>query len=178
DLIRSTQGWPAGGRGGRPPAGRRQEATRVYGATWDEVAKKRADLLANDRQGIPAEIGDKVREYLEYWLSMARLEPRPRTYETYQLCVHRHFVPVLGGRRLHSLTPAGVRSLMVRKLGEGLEPRTVQCIRAVLRSASAQAVRHGLLEGTVAARVRPPRAPRHEVASLSFEEVVGVESPV
>ena len=45
------------------PDGTRKRV-RVYGSTWDEAAKKRADLLANDRNGIPAEAGDKVREYL------------------------------------------------------------------------------------------------------------------
>jgi integrase len=143
---------------------------RVYGSTWDEVASKRAALLAHDRQGIPAQAGDKVRDYLTSWLAVARPELRPRTYETYERCVARHIVPVLGNRRLHSLTPADVRTLMVRKLGEGLAPRTVQYIRAVLRSALTQAMRDGLVQRNVAALVRPPRAPRHEVASLSFKE--------
>src|SRR5262245_45478911 len=103
------------------PDGSRKRV-RVYGSTWDEAAKKRADLLANDRNGIPAETGDKIREYLAEWLTAAKLELRPRTFETYQRCVHRHIVPILGSRRLHSLTPADVRTLMMRKLGEGLSP--------------------------------------------------------
>ena len=44
------------------------------------------------------------------------------------------------------------------------------CIRAVLRSALAQALRDGLVQRNVAALARAPRAPRREVASLSFEE--------
>ena len=59
---------------------------------------------------------------------------------------------------------------MNAKLVEGLSPRTVQYLRAVLRSALSQAVREGLVQRNVAALVRPPRAPRREVTSLTIEE--------
>jgi integrase len=59
---------------------------------------------------------------------------------------------------------------MNTKLAEGLAPRTVHYIRAVLRSALSQAVREGLVQRNVAALVRPPRAPRREVTALTVEE--------
>jgi integrase len=135
------------------------------------VAKKRGDLLAKDRQGIPAEAGDKVRDFMTTWLtSVARVEVRARTFETYERCVNRHILPALGGKRLHALTPADIRTLLASKLNEGLAPSTVQYIRAVLRSALAHAMRDGLVQRNVAALVRPPRAPRKEVKPLQFEE--------
>jgi site-specific recombinase XerC len=110
---------------------------------------------------VPTESGNRLRDYLAYWLSeVAQHELRPRTFETYARAVDRHIVPVLGGKRLRSLTPADVRSLMNAKLAEGLAPRTVHYLRAVLRSALSQAVREGLVQRNVAALVRPPRAPR------------------
>jgi integrase len=120
------------------PDGTRKRV-RVYGSTWDEVAKKRGDLLAKDRQGIPAEASDKVRDFLVIWLAtVANVELRPRTFETYERCVNRHILPALGNKRLYALTPADIRTLMAKKLSEGLAPTTVQYIRAALRSALTQ----------------------------------------
>jgi integrase len=152
------------------PDGTRKRV-RVYGATREEAGRKRAELIARDNRGIPTESGNKLRDYLTYWLDeVARHELRPRTFETYSRCVHRHIIPVVGGKRLHSLTPADVRTLMNAKLSEGLAPRTVHYIRAVLRSALSQAVREGLVQRNVAALVRPPRAARREVTALTVEE--------
>jgi integrase len=152
------------------PDGTRRRV-RVYGTTRDEAGRKRADLVAQDQRGLPTESGNKVRDYLTYWLAeVAKHDLRPRTFETYARCVNRDIVPVIGGKRLHSLMPTDVRSLMNSKLAEGLVPRTVHYIRAVLRSALSQAVRDGLVQRNVAALVRPPRAPRHEVTVLTVEE--------
>ena len=82
--------------------------------------------------------------------------------------VNRHILAALGAKRLHSLTPTDLRSLNI-ELAEGLAPRTVHYIRAVPRSALSQAVREGLVQRNVAALVRPPRAPRREVAALTIE---------
>jgi len=91
-------------------------------------------------------------------------------FETYERCVKRHILPTLGGKRLHALTPTDIRTLLAGKLNKGLAPSTVQYIRAVLRSALAQAMRDGLVHRNVAALVRPPWAPRQEVKPLRFEE--------
>jgi integrase len=161
--------WEAAAYVLAPDGSRRR--VRLYGSTWDEANQKRAGLIAKSLQGIPVESSDKVRDYLTYWLSaVAQPELRGRTFETYKRCVQRHIIPIIGNRRLHSLTPADVRDLLSRKLGEGLAPRTVQYIRAVLRSALSQAMRDGLVQRNVAALVRPPRAPRSEVTSLTFDE--------
>jgi integrase len=144
---------------------------RVYGTTHDEVAAQRAELIANDRRGVPAETSDRVRDYLTHWLEhVAAHEVRPRTFEMYSRCVTRHIMPLLGAKRLRQLTPADVRALLTAKLAEGLLPRTVQYIRAVLRSALSQAMRDGLVQRNVAGLVKPPRAPRHEVTALTPDE--------
>ncbi len=130
-------------------------------ARWISIHVRGQWPASRDQQGVPTESGNRLRDYLAYWLSeVAQHELRPRTFETYARAVDRHIVPVLGGKRLHSLTPADVRSLMNAKLAEGLAPRTVHYLRAVLRSALSQAVREGLVQRNVAALVRPPRAPR------------------
>lgn len=144
---------------------------RVYGKVREEVLKKRDALIAADRQGLPVQSGLRLEGYLTDWLRQtARLELRPRAYETYERCVNRHIVPLLGAKRLHSLAPADVRHLMNAKIAEGLSPGTVHYIRAVLRSALSQAMRDGLVQRNVAALVKPPRAKRKEIRALTPEE--------
>ncbi len=141
----------------------RRAASSLVGirARWISIHVRGQWPASRDQQGVPTESGNRLRDYLAYWLSeVAQHELRPRTFETYARAVDRHIVPVLGGKRLRSLTPADVRSLMNAKLAEGLAPRTVHYLRAVLRSALSQAVREGLVQRNVAALVRPPRAPR------------------
>ena len=148
---------------------------RVYGSTQEEAADRRANLIANDRRGLPAETSDRVRDYLLHWLEhVAQPQLRPRTYEAYARCVHRHVLPALGAKRLRLLTPADVRGVLNAKLAAGLSPRTVQYIRAVLRSALSQAMRDGLVQRNVAGLVKPPRAARHEVTALSYDEARGL----
>jgi integrase len=67
-------------------------------------------------------------------------------------------VPELGRARLSKLTPMQVQQVLNRKLEDGLAPRTVQYMRAVLRAALAQAVRWRLIELNAAALVEGPRA--------------------
>jgi integrase len=148
-----------------------RKRVRVYGATREAAGKARTELLAQHHRGVPTESGNKLGDYLTVWLSeVAQHELRPRTFESYARCVNRHIIPAIGGKRLRSLTPADVRSLMTAKLAEGLAPRTVHYIRAVLRSALSQAVREGLIQRNVAGLVRPPRAPLKEVTSLTVAE--------
>lgn len=144
---------------------------RAYGPTRDDVVAKRAELIAKDRQGLPAESADRLRNYLAYWLTeIAGQEVRPRTLENYSRCVERHIVPALGAKRLRGLTPADVQRLLNAKTAEGLAPRTVHYIRSVLRSALTDAVREGRVQRNVAALARSPRAPRRRASVLDADE--------
>ena len=143
----------------------------VYGRTEAEANRKMTEAQRRSQAGLPAESTTKLADYLAQWLAeVARPLLRPRTFETYRRCVDRHIVPGLGRKRLNALTPADVRKLLNEKTAEGLAPRTVSYIRAVLRSALSQAVRDGLVHRNVAALARPPRVPRKEVISLTPEE--------
>jgi len=52
---------------------------------------------------------------------------------------------------------------MRAKSDEGLSPRTVQYLRAVLRRALGHALKWGLVRRNVATLVVPPRSVRHEI---------------
>jgi integrase len=88
------------------------------------------------------------------------LAPRALSYA--QL-IRLHIKPALGKRTLAHLSPQDVQGLLNQKLKEGLSPRTVQYLRAVLRRALGQAFKWGLVPRNVATLVDPPKIERQEV---------------
>ena len=120
-----------------------------------------------------------VEQFLTRWLEeAARPTVRPRTLEGYAIIVHRHLVPSLGRHRLTRLNPQHVQHLMTSKLSEGLSPRTVRSIHAVLRIALNQAVRWDLIFRNAASLVTPPRSESVEVTPLTPEQAAYSSRPL
>ena len=153
-------------------AGRRRRKS-FYGRTRREVQEKLTRALRDLQQGLPVTNDERetVEHYLRRWLAeTVRPRRRPRTYTTYEGWVRCHLIPELGRIRLVGLTPQHVQSMMNRELANGLSPRSVLHLRAVLRSALTQAVRWGILPRNVAALVDPPHVPKYEIHPLSPDE--------
>jgi integrase len=144
----------------------------IYGKTREEVAKKLTRALADHQRGLP--LPDErltVEQFLHRWLEeVACPSVRPRTYASYAQLVRLHLVPGLGRTRLARLRPEDVQAFLNRKLQEGLSPRTVQYLHAVLRRALGQAEKWGLVARNVARLVDPPKVARPEVRPLTAEE--------
>jgi integrase len=143
----------------------------VYASTRRELRERMSALLAASHQGLPV-ASDKqtVETFLAGWLATTRSSVRPRTHESYTDMVRLHLLPTLGHQRLMTLAPQHVQALLDAKLAEGLSPRTVQYLHAILRRALGQAVRWGVVPRNVAALVSPPRVSRRELPVLTPDE--------
>jgi integrase len=75
-------------------------------------------------------------------------------------------MPTLGRLALPKLTPQHLSALYGAKLAEGLSPRTVQFLHAVLHAALRQALHRGLIPRNPADAVRAPRPQRHQIHPL------------
>jgi integrase len=144
-----------------------------YGQTRKEVQQKLTAVLRDLHQGItPAPQQETVAHFLTRWLDdVARPRLRPSTFVRYRQLVHHHAIPVIGSKRLHSLSPADMQWLLAKKLSEGLAPATVLQLRAVLRRAFDQALKWGLVGRNVAALVDPPPARRAQVEAFTPDQV-------
>jgi len=153
----------------RLPGGRRKT---FYGRTRQEVTAKLHQALRAREEGLPLERGrTTVGDWLRRWLEeVARPRLRPSTYRSYADIVRLHLLPSLGNLRLARLSPLEVQALLNRKLEEGLSPRRVQYVHAVLRAALEDAYRFQMVGRNVARLVSPPRAARPEVRPLTLEE--------
>jgi integrase len=151
-------------------SGRRK---KFYGKTRAEVASKLAQALKAYQDGVlPPPDRQTVGDFLTIWLrDTASASVRPATFASYEGIIRIHLHPLLGRIPLTKLTPQHVQDLMNRKLQEGLSPRRVDYIRAVLRHALNQALRWGFVARNVATLVDPPRAQRAEITPLNAAEI-------
>jgi integrase len=149
--------------------GGRRKRKYFYGDTATEVHEQLLRARTDHSRGLPVTTERQtVGQFLNRWLiDSVKPSVRPRTYESYELTVRLHLEPEIGKLRLEKLTPQHVQALLNRKSREGkLSPRSVTCIRGVLRLALNQALRWGFVARNSAALVDPPRSVRREITKL------------
>jgi len=141
----------------------------LYGATRREVVEKlRAARKAVDAGLQPTSDRLTVAAYLADWLDATRATVRPSTWTRYRGMVRTHHVPHLGRIPLSKLTPGDVERMLRDMAGS---PRTRHHARAILRTALARAVAHGLILRNPAALAAPPRVEHREVESWDAAQV-------
>ncbi len=143
-----------------------------FGATKREVqVKLRAAMRDRDRGTLVTGSRQTVGQFVQGWLrDIAEGRVRPQTFKRYrELCV-KHIIPGVGDLLLERLTPQDVQAMLNAKTKEGLSPRTVNHIRAVLRNALHQALKWGAVARNVAELVDPPRIPEVERRTLNVDE--------
>ncbi|MFH9549150.1 tyrosine-type recombinase/integrase [Streptomyces sp. NPDC017435] len=145
----------------------------AYGKTWAECDTKRRELLTKVDQGVPVPTRSaKLSDWLPYWLDNI-VKPRRKlsTYDKYEAHVRLYLVPMLGSKRLESLSVADVRRFLTQ-----LENRTTAATakesHRVLRTALSAACREELIARNVAGLVEPPRASSRELSPWTLDETL------
>ncbi|MFF1548539.1 tyrosine-type recombinase/integrase [Streptomyces sp. NPDC058291] len=145
----------------------------AYGKTWAECDTKRRELLTKVDQGVPVPTKSaKLSDWLPYWLDNI-VKPRRKlsTYDKYEAHVRLYLVPMLGSKRLESLSVADVRRFLTQ-----LENRTTAATakesHRVLRTALSAACREELIARNVAGLVEPPRASSRELSPWTLDETL------
>lgn len=151
---------------------------------WSEGRRVRRSVSATTRREVVERIkearramdaglqpvSDKltVGAYLKDWLDATRDNVRPSTWRRYAGMVRTHHLPRLGRFSLTKLTPGDVERMLRDMDGS---PRTRHHARAVLRTALARAVAHGLILRNPAALAAPPRVEHREVEAWDAPQV-------
>ena len=161
-------GWTARG-------GRRRKA--VIGRTKPEVQRKIRDALREAKEREAPRVGGKptVKSWADTWLKMSEKRDRPTTHQAHVSQVRNWIVPVLGQRRLESLSPADIRALEDAMSDAGRSVATVARARSVL----SKMLRDALLEGHpipaaafAVERVTPPKDTGRD--AMPFDDAVAV----
>ena len=148
--------------------GRRQRKL-VYGRTRRDVqGQLRAALKAKQDGTLRVGSRQTTGHFLQRWLEdSVKPSVRPATYSMYWHLTTRHLIPNLDRVPLEKLSPEHVQALLRAKTDEGLAPRTVHHLRALLRIALNRAMRWGLVVRNVAALADSPRIERFDVRMLA-----------
>ncbi len=144
-----------------------------YGRTRKEVKDKLAAALHELQQGTLVEASQQtVAQFLTDWLENThKRRIRPRTYERYREAIYLHIIPALGHHKLQKLSVQQVQAFYTQKEKEGLAPATIIYYHSVLHNALSKAVEWGLVSRNVCDLASPPRRKRHEIQTLTIEQV-------
>src|SRR5207253_7629457 len=109
-------------------------------------------------------------QFLKRWLEdSVKTSVRPATYSMYWHLTTRHLIQSRA-HPLQKLSPEHVQELLRVKTEEGLAPRTVHHLRALLRIALNRAMRWGLVVRNAAALADSPRIERFDIRILTADE--------
>ncbi|MFG2889284.1 tyrosine recombinase XerC [Streptomyces sp. NPDC048248] len=145
----------------------------AYGKTWAECDTKRRELLAKVDSGVPVPTRSaKLAEWLPYWLENI-IKPRRKrtTYAKYEVHVRLYLVPMLGTKRLESLSVGDVRRFLSQVEGRK-SAATAKESHRVLRTALMAACREELITRNVATLVEPPSAASRDLSPWSLDETL------
>ena len=108
-----------------------------------------------------------VREWLDYWLSVAEPDLAPTTAQKYRRIVEHDLVPVIGNVPIRDLGVPDVEALLARYAGRPWQKE----VHTVLRSALQKAERAEVVSRNVARLVRVKAPERAERKVFSLDEV-------
>jgi len=112
---------------------------------------------------------DTFAAFAQRWLESQHAHVRATTSRSYRQML-AHSTAILGAKPLSHISPLDCQEVASRIVAAGKSPRTAQYALTVLRHALADAVDWGLLPVNPAARVKPPRTPRRELAVPTPDE--------
>jgi integrase len=145
---------------------RRYAATRIEAeALLVELRNKNnSGLLTNTRE-------QKLGDYLDYWLTIAKSSLRPTTYFGYEAIVRIYLKPGLGNKCLGKLSVADVQSHIHSQLKLGASNRTVQKQRLILSTALKRAEHEEIISRNVARLVDVPQYRPKEIVPWNLNQL-------
>lgn len=157
------------------PVTEQRKRVSVYGATATECRKELKKVRERIEGGQPAkDAPDTVAVWLKRWResSLAASDLKATTKALYGSLSRKHLeATAIGAKRLDSLRPTDIETLIVELREKKLADSTVRQVYTVLRQALDVAVRDGLLASNPAAKVKRPGVARQEARYLSAADV-------
>jgi integrase len=118
-----------------------------------------------------------VRDYGELKFLPSLVHLRPNSASTYASRLRMHVWPLLGGRRIGSLTRSDMKSFVAAKSAE-LAPSTVETVFAVLRAMMAAAADDGVIPVNPCSRVKLPEVPPRVLTPMEPASVLALAGAI
>jgi integrase len=143
----------------------------VSGKTQAAVNARLRDLRDERDRGEALGRTPTVSEWADRWMRVVRHQVRPSTYQSYVWALDHYIRPTLGTRRLASLMPSDVETVVGKWIDGGLKPSTAMLARRVLSVMLGAAVRDRVIVANPVTGSRPPRQQAVERRSLTPDEL-------
>ncbi len=145
---------------------------RRYAATRTEAEALLVELRNKNRSGLLSNTKEqKLGNYLDYWLTIAKSKLRPNTYSGYESIVRLYLKPGLGNKCLARLSVADVQSHIQSQLKLGVSTRTIQKQRLVLSTALKRAEHEEIISRNVARLVEIPQYKPKEIVPWNANQL-------
>jgi integrase len=157
-----------------------QEHSKAFAKQTDAVkyaTAMEADALRGIRYADPRRGAVTVREYAETRWLPAQHHHAPHTGRTYRAHLANQILPLIGSRRIGTVTRTDIKSLVaaMRALsGEPLAASTVHTVFAVLRAMFTSAVDDGIIVVNPCTRVPLPRVRKSAVEPMATAMVLAL----
>lgn len=145
---------------------------RRYAATRTEAEAILVELRNKNKSGLLTSTREqKLSDYLDYWLTIAKSTLRPNTYLGYEAIVRIYLKPGLGNKCLAKLSVADVQSHIQGQLKLGVSNRTIQKQRLVLSTALKRAEHEEIISRNVARLVDIPQYRPKEIVPWNVNQL-------
>jgi len=157
---------------GRVSRAKRRYSSKTFVGTRRQAEKELTAMLRDlDTQTYVEPSKQRIDDYLKKWLD-SKQNIGPKTRRDYSHLIEKHIIPKLGALKLHEVTGQRVQMCYQTLSEQGLSPRTVQYVHAVLRQTFEQACRWNLLLRNPCEYVTLPKRSRGEGKILTRKQVV------
>jgi len=112
-----------------------------------------------------------LENFLGEWLTMKSTTVRPSTERQYRQITRDYIIPQLGTKELLKLRADQIQHLYNKHFADGVSPRTIQLVHAVLRGSLTHAVNLGLLTRNPTGAVIPPKTNPKEKRVLDENQI-------
>lgn len=152
------------------PVGSRR--VRRYAATRAEAEALLVELRNKNRDGLLTNTREqKLGDYLDYWLTIAKSKLSINTYLSYESIVRIYLKPGLGQKGLSKLSVSDVQSYLDKQIKLGTSARTLQKQRLVLSAALKRAEHEEIISRNVARLVEIPKYRPKEIMPWNLNQL-------
>lgn len=145
-----------------------------YGKTRAEVRRKMSEAKQIADAGIiDMEANPTLGEWLDKWYAIYTADLSYHTKLDYNNAINRHLKPLLGDKRLKTLTAMDIQGAYSKLIRKGLSPKTIKNIHSVLHSAIKAATMppKAIVQYNVSDYVKLPKVISKPVQVLSHDHI-------
>lgn len=170
---RSDGSWEARVTVGTNPASGKPVRKSVYAKTQKEVRQKLTAILGSlDNGSYQPETKKTVAAWLNEWLeTFCANKLKPYTLSSYRGIINNHIVKHMGAMQLQAVRGTDVQKLYNTLIADGVAPKTVKNIAAVLHKALGMAVKQDMIAANPCDAAELPAMQQLEIKPLSDAEI-------